>query len=230
MRRRIAALACVLVWTVAPAETLVSFEDGRALRAEGLQYRDGFAGLTLPGGTDIWVPVESIVDIAPIDPLPPDPLSEPLTPLEPEVLQALALQMAGEAWREAAGVYADILAEAADRHGVDRALFAAVAKVESNFDAFAVSPVGACGLLQLMPVTAKRFGVKRLFDPRENADGGARYLRWLLDRFDGRVDLALAGYKAGEGAVDRHRGIPPYRETRAYVNKVLAGAEASSAP
>lgn len=219
MRRLILPVAWVFLCSVARAETLVTFEDGRALRVETLQYQDGFAGLILPGGMEIWVPVRTITDIAPTAPLPVEPI------LEPEAVQALAASLAGEAWREAAGIYADILAEAADRHGVDRALLAAVAKVESNFDPFAVSPVGACGLLQLMPLTAKRFGVKRLFDPKENADAGARYLRWLIDRFDGRVDLALAGYNAGEGAVDRHGGIPPYRETRAYVSKVLAGAE-----
>jgi soluble lytic murein transglycosylase-like protein len=96
-----------------------------------------------------------------------------------------------------------------------------VAKVESNFDPFAVSPRGACGILQLMPKTARRFGVEKIFDADQNIDGGARYLRWLLDRFGGRVDLALAGYNAGEGAVERHRGIPPFAETQWYVLKVL---------
>lgn len=224
MRRLLLPVALVVLCPAARAETLVTFEDGRALRVETLAYREGFAGLTLPGGTEIWVPVRTILDIAPTDPLPAEPA------IEPAVVQALAETMGGEAWREAAGVYADILAEAADRHGIDRSLLAAVAKVESNFDPFAVSPVGACGILQLMPSTASRFGVKRLFDPKENADAGARYLRWLIDRFDGRVDLALAGYNAGEGAVDRHRGIPPFRETRSYVSKVLATSEPPPSP
>ena len=74
---------------------------------------------------------------------------------------------------------------------------------------------------QLMPQTAKRFGVNNVFDATQNIDGGARYLRWLLDRFNGRVELALAGYNAGEGAVDRYDGVPPYRETRGYVARVL---------
>jgi soluble lytic murein transglycosylase-like protein len=124
-------------------------------------------------------------------------------------------------WRKAAGRYADAIAAAADRNALDRALLAAVAKVESNFNPYAVSPRGACGILQLMPGTAKRFGVTNVFDASQNIDGGARYLRWLLDRFKGRVDLALAGYNAGEGAVDRHRGIPPFAETEWYVLKVL---------
>ena len=98
---------------------------------------------------------------------------------------------------------------------------------ESNFDPYAVSDRGACGILQLIPATAKRFGVGRVFDAGQNIEGGAKYLRFLLDRFDGRLDLALAGYNAGEGSVDRHGGIPPYRETRAYVAGVLREIQAS---
>jgi soluble lytic murein transglycosylase-like protein len=114
-----------------------------------------------------------------------------------------------------------VIAAAADRNAIERALLAAVAKVESNFNPYAVSPRGACGILQLMPQTSKRFGVKNVFDVTQNIEAGARYLRWLIDRFDGRVDLALAGYNAGEGAVDRHHGLPPYAETEWYVLKVL---------
>ena len=76
-----------------------------------------------------------------------------------------------------------------------------------------------------MPATARRFGVVDVFDASQNVEGGARYLRWLLERYSGRTDLALAGYNAGEGAVDRHHGIPPYTETREYVTKVLHGAQ-----
>ena len=114
-----------------------------------------------------------------------------------------------------------MIAAAADRNVLDRALLAAVAKIESNFNPYAVSPRGACGILQLMPETVRRFGVRNVFDAAQNIDAGARYLRWLLDHFEGRVDLALAGYNAGEGAVDRHHGIPPYAETEWYVLKVL---------
>ena len=130
---------------------------------------------------------------------------------------------ASQAWRAEAGPYADLIQRAADRHGVDPALLTAMAKVESSFDPGAVSPKGACGLFQLMPDTAERFGVRDVFDVSQNVEGGARYMSWLLARFEGRTDLALAGYNAGEGAVERHRGIPPYRETRNYVARVLAG-------
>ncbi len=106
--------------------------------------------------------------------------------------------------------------------GLDPQLVFAVIKVESNFHAGAVSPKKAQGLMQLIPETAKRFGVGDPFDPAQNIRGGMTYLRWLLDEFNGNLDLALAGYNAGEKAVERHKGIPPYRETRNYVRKVLA--------
>jgi soluble lytic murein transglycosylase-like protein len=98
----------------------------------------------------------------------------------------------------------------------------AVVRHESGFDPEARSPAGARGLMQLMPATARRFGVDDPDDPAQNLRGGTRYLRWLLDRYQGDVRLALAGYHAGEGAVARHGGVPPYRETREYVRRVLA--------
>jgi soluble lytic murein transglycosylase-like protein len=99
-----------------------------------------------------------------------------------------------------------------------------VARAESSFDARALSSKGACGLLQLMPATGQRFGLKRseLFDPKKNLEAGSRYLRWLLDRFSGDLRLALAAYNAGEHAVDRHKGVPPYRETRTYLSRIYA--------
>lgn len=117
--------------------------------------------------------------------------------------------------------------EAARTHGVDPRLVAAVARRESAFDTTAVSLAGACGVMQLMPDTARYLGVRNVFDARENIFGGTRYLRTLLDTFHGDLDLALAAYNAGPGAVERHRGVPPYRETRAYVAAVRSAYEAS---
>ncbi|HYA96490.1 MAG TPA: lytic transglycosylase domain-containing protein [Methylomirabilota bacterium] len=113
-----------------------------------------------------------------------------------------------------------IVMEAAEKHHVDPALIRAVIETESGWNVGAVSRRGAAGLMQLHPATAQRLGVHDIFNPQQNIDAGARYLRALLERYNGNLDLALAAYNAGEGAVDRHGGIPPFRETRNYVQKV----------
>jgi len=107
-----------------------------------------------------------------------------------------------------------------ERYGLPPDLVRAVIRQESAFDPFAVSVKGAQGLMQLMPGTARRFGVQDVFDPAENVLGGVKYLRFLMDRYEGDTRLALAAYNAGEGAVDRHEGIPPYAETRDYVERI----------
>lgn len=114
---------------------------------------------------------------------------------------------------------AEVKAAAAE-FGVEEAIIRAVMHAESAFNPNALSRVGAQGLMQLMPATADRFGVVNAFDPGQNIRGGVQYLAWLLKRFNGDLTLAAAGYNAGEGAVDRHKGVPPYNETRRYVERV----------
>ncbi len=113
-----------------------------------------------------------------------------------------------------------LVQEAAERHRVDPALVRAVIETESNWNPGAYSSKGAIGLMQLIPTTAQRFGANDAFNPKQNVDAGVRYLKTLLERYNGNLDLALAAYNAGEGAVDRAHGIPAYRETRNYVQKV----------
>lgn len=118
---------------------------------------------------------------------------------------------------------------ASDTYQVPVNLLKAVAKAESDFTPDAVSHCGAQGIMQLMPATARSLGVANAFDPAQNIMGGAKFLRQLLDRFDGNVTLALAGYNAGPGAVQKYGGVPPYKETQNYVTKVLgyAGSDIS---
>lgn len=119
--------------------------------------------------------------------------------------------------------------EIAPTYRLNPALVLAVIQVESNFNAKAKSPKQAQGLMQLIPATAKRFGVADPWDPRQNLRGGMAYLRWLLDHFDGDLRLALAGYNAGENAVRKHGGVPPYKETRNYVRRVARALGISEA-
>ncbi len=118
--------------------------------------------------------------------------------------------------------YARLIERAASRYSLDELLIAAVIEVESAFDAGAVSPVGALGLMQVMPSTAELYGYRDPLNPASNVDLGARYLSRMLETFDGDIELALAAYNAGPGNVRRFHGVPPFRETRTYVGKVLS--------
>ena len=115
-----------------------------------------------------------------------------------------------------------IIYHAGERQGVDPRFIHAVIKQESRYNPKAVSGVGAQGLMQMMPATAKRFGLKDPFDPAANVEAGTKYLKFLLKKFNGDVSLALAGYNAGEGSVDKYKGVPPYGETQNYVKKISA--------
>ncbi len=121
--------------------------------------------------------------------------------------------------------YRDEIAAAASRFGVDEAVVRAIIHAESAYNPNALSRVGAQGLMQLMPATARRFGVSNAFNAAENIRGGVQYLAWLLKRFNGDLKLAAAGYNAGEGAVDKYKGVPPYGETQRYVVRVAQLAE-----
>ena len=122
--------------------------------------------------------------------------------------------------KDATNPYLPLIDESAQRFNLDADLVRAVIQIESHFDSRAVSSKGCIGLMQLHPDTAKRFGVTDAYDPAQNIRGGVQYLRFLTDHFKGKLPLVLAAYNAGENAVIRHQGIPPYRETQEYVRKV----------
>ena len=149
----------------------------------------------------------------------------------PRVIHAPAAPLA-EPQRTASSVDIDaVISAVATRYGISVDLIAAIIEAESQFNPRAVSRTGARGLMQLMPETAALLGVSDPFDPLENIEGGVRHLCSLMDRFNGNLPLVLAAYNAGERAVISHGGIPPYRETRQYVNRILrklAGDEAKT--
>lgn len=118
--------------------------------------------------------------------------------------------------------YDSYIRASAERHGVDPGLMKAMMHTESAFNPNARSPVGAQGLMQLMPATARRFKVSNPWNPADNIEGSAKYLAWLMRRFNNNVEYAIAGYNAGEGNVDKYGGIPPFKETRNYVQKVMS--------
>lgn len=117
--------------------------------------------------------------------------------------------------------FKEIIKKASQAYGIDERIITAVIKQESSFNPRAVSRCGAGGLMQLMPATAKSLGVKNVFDVEENVMAGTRYLKQKLEEFDGNLPLALAAYNAGSGAVKKHGGIPPYKETQAYVASIM---------
>jgi soluble lytic murein transglycosylase-like protein len=170
--------------------------SGLTLKLDGHRADNGLVVMALKGGGEMTVPPSAVRGFVP-----------------DEVLDEVAVPPGGD--------LREVAAAAARRHGLDPDLVMAVVSVESAFRPGAVSPKGAQGLMQLMPRTAASLGVADAFDPAQNLDGGARHLGQLLTLYDGDLVKALAAYNAGEGAVHRHGGVPPYRETRAYVKKVL---------
>jgi soluble lytic murein transglycosylase-like protein len=200
------SLVCLAANAAPSRAELAYLENGNTLSIRGHRIEGESLVLTMRNGGEI-VAGTSFVTRFEADEVPHD---DPVA--APAVVPASAPQ-------PAAAPYADIIADLSAQHGVPAELVHAVIQVESGYQEHARSARGAMGLMQLTPETARRFDVADPFDPKQNIDGGIRFLKMLLTRFPLR--LALAAYNAGEGTVRRFRGIPPYAETRDYVARIL---------
>lgn len=219
MRPALVAAVAGLVGT-AQAAQLVVLQDARTIIAQSVRLADGIAVLELGNGNEISMPEAHILELRPYVPPPPPlpvpaPGSEPATPQPGSAETGSAMD-----WRDKAGRHAPDVERAAARHGLDPVVIVAVALAESRFDRWALSRKGAQGVMQLMPGTARQLEVDNVWNAGENIDAGARWLKRLLEKYDGNLDLALAAYNAGEESVRKHGGIPPFPETVAYVRKV----------
>jgi soluble lytic murein transglycosylase-like protein len=190
----------------APASAEIALlASGQTLKLDAHRAEGELLVLVLKGGGEVQLPPAAVRGFVP-----------------DEVLDELAPAAGADVVR--------LAEEAARRHGLPPELVLAVVSVESGFRPEAVSPKGAQGLMQLMPHTAASLGVAEPLDPEQNLDAGVRHLEALVRLYGGDLRRALAAYNAGEGAVSRHRGVPPYRETRAYVRRVLERYRAQQKP
>jgi soluble lytic murein transglycosylase-like protein len=193
---------------------LVFFQSGRSLSVKGHRTEGDALVLTLRGGGEVVCEPSVIARIAPDEVPYPEP-----EPAEPSGIPA-GPEVGSQPDAAALSPYAEIIDTAAANQGVDAKLVRAVIQVESAYRASARSRKGAMGLMQLMPDTARRYQVANPYDPKSNIEAGIKHLKSLLERF--QLASALAAYNAGEAAVARFRGVPPYPETRDYVSRVLA--------
>jgi hypothetical protein len=202
----ISVTLCAVLCAVTPslrAEYIV-LRSGQRLAVTGYQLLDGKYRLQMVGGS-VEVPAEEVVNIEPEEVFTP-------APPKPPIVAVVA-------------PFRELVEAAAARYSMDADLIASVIAVESNFDPKAISPKNARGLMQLLPETAARLGVKDIFDPQENIDAGTRYLRDLLQRYKNDLVLALAAYNAGPERVEQYGRVPPYSETISYVRRVKRAYE-----
>jgi soluble lytic murein transglycosylase-like protein len=200
------------MWSVPDARAeLVFLSSGRSFSVRDVREEGTQLILALRTGGEIRC------DRSLVDRITPDEMAYPEPPVVADVTEAY--EAAKTPYETAATPYRDLIDRASVTHGVDARLVRAVIQVESSYQTRARSPKGAMGLMQLMPETARRYAVTNPFDPVANVEAGTRYLKSLLDRFP--LNIALAAYNAGEAAVERFGGVPPYPETRAYVGRIL---------
>lgn len=212
-------LVGILILVVAPPgrAELVILRGGHVLKVSAYEVDDERARLVLLGGGTLTVPMMNVVRILDDE---IEIVDERLT----EVANPGLVLVFRPGQEPPSTPYGELIFAAAERHGLNPELVAAMVRVESAFQPSVVSPKGARGLMQLMPATASRFGVAvhELENPERNLEAGTSYLAWLLRRFGEDPSRVLAAYNAGEGSVDRYGGVPPYRETQNYLKRIYA--------
>jgi soluble lytic murein transglycosylase-like protein len=231
MSKAIPAVLLLLAALPAAAD-IALLNDGRTMKISAYKVvGETEIQLTLKNGGQLTMALERVERIVDDEVVPVEVVAEVKKAVEEEGI------FPKRSWRydETRGPifkskFDKLIVEAAKKFDVDAALVSAVIKAESDFDPREISHKGARGLMQLMPATASRFGVVDSYDPTENVYGGVRYLRWLLKTFDGNADLAVAAYNAGEGNVWKYDGIPPFRETINYVNRIAKNIRKAMPP
>jgi hypothetical protein len=215
------ASICAFASLAVPASAEIVFlSSGKTLSVKGHRMEGDSIVLLLRSGGEVTCD-KTLIDKIVADEVPHDELVEPVTPQPAPVATTGQLSALDPGLLEQTP-YGAIIAAVSQAHGVDPMLVRALIQVESNYRPRARSHKGAMGLMQLMPATARQYKVRNPYDPTANISAGVKHLKGLLDRMDGAVELALAAYNAGEGAVKKFKGIPPYRETRNYVSKILS--------
>jgi hypothetical protein len=233
MIKRLLPFIALLALATPAGASIALFVDGRAMKVSAYKViGESDMQLTLKSGGAITVPlarIDRVVD----DEVVPAVIVEEVK----KVVEKEGGIFPTRSWRydETRGPifkskFDKLIVEAAKKFDVDAALVSAVIKAESDFNSREVSNKGARGLMQLMPSTAERFGVTDSYDPVANIYGGVRYLRWLLKTFNGNADLAVAAYNAGEGNVWKYNGVPPFRETITYINRIAKHVRAAMTP
>lgn len=213
-------LALLVLATPVAEANIALFTDGRTLKIEAYRLGDGGIVLTLKSGGSVTVPLTRIERIVDDEVVAPAIVAEATKAIEEKTPPHRSWRYSETSTPIFKTKYDTIIVAAAKKFDVDAALVSAVIKAESDFNTREVSNKGARGLMQLMPATAERFGVTDSFDPVANVNAGTRYLRWLLETFDDNAELALAAYNAGEGNVWKYNGVPPFRETVEYINRI----------
>jgi hypothetical protein len=213
--------------------SIALFVDGRAMKISAFKViGENDMQLTLKSGGAITVPLTRIDRVIDDEVVPPAIVEEVKKAVEKDggIFPTRSWRYDDKRGPIFKSKFDKLIVEAAKKFDVDAALVSAVIKAESDFNARELSDKGARGLMQLMPSTAERFGVTDSYDPVANIYGGVRYLRWLLQTFNGNADLAVAAYNAGEGNVWKYNGVPPFRETINYINRIAKHVRAAMAP